>query len=294
MSTYAPHPAAALFPMLGDAELKELADDIRVNGQRDPVTTWHGMVLDGRNRLAACELASIEPVIHDTMTVATEQEAVAFVISKNLRRRNLTPSQSAMIAGQLANLPRGANQHGVEGPSNDGSSPMSVKEAAKALGVSETSVERAKAVAVQSPDLAKEVVEGKKKLGTAHREMKERQGKVKPKKPAPVKPAPTPKSQTTLEPEGAPTAQEIRKAIVRIKRFGRNFGRAFSVTTKSLGYLCPRERSCIITHWVSSMDALSIRLIQRCIGELRPVAETDETEAQPAAETAAETEGKSQ
>jgi hypothetical protein len=61
------HPAAELFPMLGDAELAELAADSKSNGLRLPIVMLDGAVLDGRNRLKACKLAGVDPtfVQHD-------------------------------------------------------------------------------------------------------------------------------------------------------------------------------------------------------------------------------------
>ena len=52
------HPAAELFPLMSEAELKELAEDIRANGLRTPFVGWSDkdavvMLLDGRNRLDA-------------------------------------------------------------------------------------------------------------------------------------------------------------------------------------------------------------------------------------------------
>jgi hypothetical protein len=67
------HPAAKLFPMMDDVEIRELADDIAANGLHEPVTVFmdntkaaHGgkppfpiYLLDGRNRLAALKLLGI-------------------------------------------------------------------------------------------------------------------------------------------------------------------------------------------------------------------------------------------
>lgn len=86
MTAYAIHPAANMFPMLAEADLAALAEDIRVNGQGEPVVIWDGQVLDGRNRLAACELAGVEPL---TRTLKACPDPVAFVLSANLRRRHL-------------------------------------------------------------------------------------------------------------------------------------------------------------------------------------------------------------
>jgi hypothetical protein len=62
MSELAVHPVAALFPMLADDELEELAADIKERGLLQPIVLdADGRVLDGRNRLAACEIAGVEP-----------------------------------------------------------------------------------------------------------------------------------------------------------------------------------------------------------------------------------------
>ncbi len=92
------HPAADLFPMLPASELQALADDIRTNGQREPVVLWDGQVLDGRNRLAACDLAGVEPL---TRTLDVCPDPVAFVLSLNLIRRHLNESQRAMVAAKV-------------------------------------------------------------------------------------------------------------------------------------------------------------------------------------------------
>jgi ParB-like nuclease domain len=52
------HPAADLFPLLSEAELKELADDIKKNGLQSPIVLCRSeddkrYLLDGRNRLDA-------------------------------------------------------------------------------------------------------------------------------------------------------------------------------------------------------------------------------------------------
>ncbi|MGA8699781.1 MAG: hypothetical protein WB689_39330 [Xanthobacteraceae bacterium] len=50
------HPAAELFPLISEAELKELASDIWKNGLRAPLVGWAvdgQFLLDGRNRLDA-------------------------------------------------------------------------------------------------------------------------------------------------------------------------------------------------------------------------------------------------
>ena len=49
------HPYADAWPMLQGDDLADLAADIAENGLRDPVVLYRGMILDGRNRHAACQ-----------------------------------------------------------------------------------------------------------------------------------------------------------------------------------------------------------------------------------------------
>lgn len=67
MSAVAIHPAAALFPMLSEDALASLVADIKTHGLRQPIVLFQGQVLDGRNRLLACERAGVAPrfVEHD-------------------------------------------------------------------------------------------------------------------------------------------------------------------------------------------------------------------------------------
>lgn len=101
--TYPVHPAAELFPMMSAEELQGLADDIREHGQREPVILYHGAVLDGRNRLLACELAGVEPRF---VTVESEEvgDPIDFVLSLNRHRRHLTPAQVAVLIVDVSDM----------------------------------------------------------------------------------------------------------------------------------------------------------------------------------------------
>jgi hypothetical protein len=56
------HPAAELFPMMTEAELRELGEDIKKNDLHEGVVIFDGQLLDGRNRLDAMELVGIKLV----------------------------------------------------------------------------------------------------------------------------------------------------------------------------------------------------------------------------------------
>lgn len=87
------HPYADKFPMLPDEELDELAESIRTSGLRQPiVVTEDGLILDGRNRYAACQKIGIEPE-----TVVYEGTDLAeYVIDCNVTRRNMSTGARAM------------------------------------------------------------------------------------------------------------------------------------------------------------------------------------------------------
>lgn len=93
--TYEIHEAANIFPM-EDETIGELAEDIAKHGQHVPVELLGGKVIDGRRRLAACKIAGVEPLVIDINT----DDPVAYVLSLNLHRRQLTASQRAMIGAR--------------------------------------------------------------------------------------------------------------------------------------------------------------------------------------------------
>lgn len=130
------HPLAGLFPMLPEAEIAELADDICTYGQRMPIMVLDGQVLDGRNRLAACKFAEIEP----SFELYEGDDPLAFVLSHNLQRRHLTSSQRAMVAAQIVDWETGINQHTA------GSANLQTREAARRLSISERAVAAAKRI----------------------------------------------------------------------------------------------------------------------------------------------------
>lgn len=149
---YLIHPAASLFPLMGNGELKELAEDIAANGQREAILGLEDkdaetfIVIDGRNRLAACEKAGIEPWV-EPLEVPAGFDAVSFIASKNLKRRHLTTEQRAAIAAELTVLKEGTT----------------VPEAAEALNVSPRSVSRARKRMREAPEEHIKAKAGKRK-----------------------------------------------------------------------------------------------------------------------------------
>jgi hypothetical protein len=94
------HPAADLFPMMDEEELQDLAADIQQNGLIHPIMLDHdgAVLIDGRNRLAACKLARVEPVF-DRLPVG--DDPLAYIVTMNLMRRSLTKGQQAMARAMV-------------------------------------------------------------------------------------------------------------------------------------------------------------------------------------------------
>jgi ParB-like chromosome segregation protein Spo0J len=100
-SAHKAHPAAELFPLMGKDELRTLADDIKKNGLASPIVrTKDGVILDGRNRLAACEIAGVKPRFEEY----TDNDPVAFIVSANIHRRHLTSKQKGELVAKLLKL----------------------------------------------------------------------------------------------------------------------------------------------------------------------------------------------
>jgi hypothetical protein len=206
MHDYEPHPAAALFPMLGEDELQKLADDIRANGLLEPIVLYEGKVLDGRNRLQACKRAGVEPKfvmlvpykegqpIDGSIRIKIYQEhpglgiepkfveggtisPILYVLSKNLHRRHLTTSQRAAIAAEVTTLLReGAQWVHMDGAENSPAvkAGKTREMAAKELQVGHDSVQKALDVKKAAPQEFERVKSGEITVGAAHKMLPDR------------------------------------------------------------------------------------------------------------------------
>src|SRR5438046_1420227 len=98
---YPAHPVALAFPPMPEDELNELADDIADNGQRETVVLLDGQVLDGVHRQSACLIRGVSPRFRLYDSATDGANPAAFVASRNLKRRQMSPSQKATAAVDL-------------------------------------------------------------------------------------------------------------------------------------------------------------------------------------------------
>jgi hypothetical protein len=141
------HPAASLFPALDEESFQALKRDIKTNGQISPIIVVGAQILDGCNRNRACTELGIAPIAEEWDGRCGSP--LAFVISKNLKRRHLATYQRAMIAARLSNLEKGqaaAHAQKKADVANEPFAALSMEKAAELLNVSRVSVVRARLV----------------------------------------------------------------------------------------------------------------------------------------------------
>ncbi len=149
------HELSELFPLMDEAALDKLADDIRKHGLRVPIVRYGGLILDGRNRYLACRRAGIEPHYRD---LDEGIDPISYVVSENLHRRHLSESQRSMVAEKLANMRQGERTD-LEPSANVPK--VSQREAADRLNVGERSVRYAAVVRNHgAPELVSAVEQG--------------------------------------------------------------------------------------------------------------------------------------
>lgn len=152
---YAVHPAAAIFPMMTEEEIADLAEDIKANGLKHPIILgeYEGkeVLVDGRNRLKACELGGIEPEFQKL----NGEDQLAFILSTNVKRRHLNSGQRAMAVAMMYPKP----EKGGRGKNSSVTEEFSVRSGALSM---------ARTVLADSRALAEEVMSGAKFLDAAY------------------------------------------------------------------------------------------------------------------------------
>lgn len=295
------HPAAERFPLMSGPDFDELVRDIRVHGLRDPIVTYEGAILDGRNRFRACEAAGVEPATAEWDGAGLSP--FQYVWSKNGARRQLPAGQKAAIRVQLltdheewrrreeaadtrrrSNLvPAGAkpkssmnslNRHdggsSDEGALDEGSAAVVAREA----GVSKRTAERAVELAKRSPEKLDDVASGKLPLGRAVEESKEQNKRLSgededapPKAPCDSLGRPIPKDR--LKEWGA-----VARAVAAVDGHLKQAQREWTAQAAALDELSKESR--LVARFVAEskqlMKGLGGDVLQKFSGRLRELA----------------------
>ena len=150
---YQQHPLSAAFHAMSDEDFQSLKDSITNIGVQNPITVFEGMVIDGWHRyIAANEMGMDCPVV-----ALGDVDPRDFVLAQNKARRHITQAQLAMATTSVyAWRPVGNPALSNSAP---GAELKTTKELAVSAGVSERTIEQAKAVQTKA---APEVVEAVK------------------------------------------------------------------------------------------------------------------------------------
>ena len=181
---YGIHRLARKIPSMSDDEYRKLKDDIRKHGLVEPITLYEDKILDGTHRAKACKELGIEP----ETTVFDKGSPLAYVISKNVKRRHLSKSQKAMLALELLpEFEREAKQRQRQAGKLAGKGERKVTEkiqepsreatadAARAADVNSRYISDAKHIQGHSSALADDVRSGKRTISQAKKIVKQQE-----------------------------------------------------------------------------------------------------------------------
>ena len=108
------HPLADIFPLMEGDELNELVGDIQRRGLKLPIWIFERKVLDGRNRVRACNTAGYDLKDVDTKQFeGTTEDATRFVISMNIHRRQLKPEKRRELLKKLLAMSPGMSDRAI-------------------------------------------------------------------------------------------------------------------------------------------------------------------------------------
>lgn len=160
------HEIANLFPMMQPDELAELVKDIKANGLIEPILLYEEQILDGRNRWLACGEAGIKPHFN----YYKGDDPVGYVISLNLHRRHLNPTQLGVVGQKLETLEQGR-------PSKDANLHLKITRdrAAEIVGVSPRTIASVKKVEIEAPELMPKLESGEMTANEAIKKIRQKE-----------------------------------------------------------------------------------------------------------------------
>jgi hypothetical protein len=187
------HPACDLFQLMDDISLSNLESDIRRNGLLNAIVVHNGELVDGRNRVIACQRAQVEPRLVEWRDAYHGDLSIArWIWSINAERRHLTNDQYVAIAVELcayeereaakirqvaAGKEHGRGRGKVQTNSSEAvnkrkPAPQVRTQIAQQFGISEYKTQQALNVQQAQPELFRQVRQGKVSLREAAKRVK--------------------------------------------------------------------------------------------------------------------------
>ena len=148
------HWLSALFPDASEGQTENLRNSLRTHGQQNPIVLLEGKVIDGWGRYTQQTGLNQDLLVADYIG----DDPVVFVYAQNYCRRDLTERQRLMSTARLANLKQGKPKAGAKQVNLS----LSLEEAVKLTGISESTIKNAKKVIdSKNSDLIQSVESGK-------------------------------------------------------------------------------------------------------------------------------------
>lgn len=145
------HPYAQTFPWIEGTAWEEFKNSISTHGLMHPIKTCRGVIIDGRNRNRACQELGIAATFIEVDPDLSEEQIRSFIDIENKHRRHMSAGQLAAHGAVLANAVRGGDRD-ISNPSAEGME-ITVAQAAELTGSSVASIERAKFVQQNDPQV---------------------------------------------------------------------------------------------------------------------------------------------
>lgn len=137
------HPACAMLPELPPKAYADLCASIAACGLQQPILLLNGQVIDGKNRLRACEQTKVVPRFETADLHGVSP--VAFVLSLN-RARLRNKSQLALAAAGMVTASHGGDRKSDEIKSYPVGVDFTRDDAAREFGISKGAIDQARFV----------------------------------------------------------------------------------------------------------------------------------------------------
>lgn len=166
-----------MLPALDEETYRLLEENLIQHGCLSPLVVWQGVLVDGHNRYEICKKHDI-PFATVEKEFGSREEALIWIISNQVARRNLSPMQLSYFRGlhytaekKIKTNAGGKNQHSEVGGQKD-HQPKTVNRLAKQYNVSPKTIWRDSKVAAAldaigaaSPSAKTKVLSGEANFG---------------------------------------------------------------------------------------------------------------------------------
>lgn len=236
---YQQHPYGKVWHQYDVDTLSELADNIQLRGQDQPILLYQGKVLDGWHRYLACLLSGSDPAFIEF--TGTDLEAAEKVHASGVRRQSTAAQRYAAFLALTESCPEfkakyaelkqeGRDNKSAGTPLSTGGQRVDVLGAkAAAAKVSRSTAAKVEKLKKAKPEAVTEVAQGKVSVNQALKSVGKKTSTArKTRKPAYSQHVSEPSEET-----GCVTIQVSDRLVAEITEFLEDFGISSRTTTKN-------------------------------------------------------------